>query len=548
MPLPRGDEYNQAVQTPRTSFYDSDLKLCQVETTPLGLPKPYSGGFTTTYRLSNHQSSWAVRCFTREIRELQRRYQAIGNFLTLNNSKYFVDARYLEQGIKIGANAYPIIKMKWLDGEPMNNYISKSYAQKSSIEKLLNEFVLLVNHLGNLGIAHGDLQHGNIIIKNNQLYLIDYDGMYFPELASLQTNEIGHPNYQHPQRSSQNYNKEIDRFSAIVIYSGLKAISIQPNLWKKYDNSENILFKSQDFSDPKNSPLFQDLNANTELKKIGEKLIGVCYLEYSRIPTLQTFIDGNFTFPSISVARPPVQVPRNAYLVLDARFFGQILEHIGDRVEIVGKLSSCRYGETRFGKPYYFLNFGIYPHHTFTIVIWSEGISAFQVLGVNPSSFVNKWISVTGVIESYNHKPQFEVGLPSQIQVLNNEEEAKARLQIRHTSSTNNNRPTRTNVGAPEDIWETIYSGRPVTPQPPPTQPRPSTPPQSSRPYPTSSSQQTSRPTSSSPSSSSKKGNGGCAVQIVVTLVAGGIGTAIGGVPGLIIGAIIGGIVSSFFT
>ena len=51
MALPRGDEYNQAVQNPRVNFSDTELKLCHVETNPLGLPKPYSGGFTTTYRL-----------------------------------------------------------------------------------------------------------------------------------------------------------------------------------------------------------------------------------------------------------------------------------------------------------------------------------------------------------------------------------------------------------------------------------------------------------------------------------------------------------------
>jgi len=40
MALPRGDEYNQAIQSPRISFSDAILQLCQVETTPLGLPKP----------------------------------------------------------------------------------------------------------------------------------------------------------------------------------------------------------------------------------------------------------------------------------------------------------------------------------------------------------------------------------------------------------------------------------------------------------------------------------------------------------------------------
>jgi hypothetical protein len=95
MLLPRGDEYNIAVQNPRIAFTDIDLKTGLVETTQLGLPKPYSGGFTITYKLSNGQTAWAVRCFHRDIQDLQRRYRSIGNFFSKNPSQYFVDAQYL---------------------------------------------------------------------------------------------------------------------------------------------------------------------------------------------------------------------------------------------------------------------------------------------------------------------------------------------------------------------------------------------------------------------------------------------------------------------
>ena len=71
MPLPRGDEYYAAVQNPKTAFADKELRDCTVETTPLGLPKPYAGGFTTTYHLLDTSQQWAVRCFTREISDLQ---------------------------------------------------------------------------------------------------------------------------------------------------------------------------------------------------------------------------------------------------------------------------------------------------------------------------------------------------------------------------------------------------------------------------------------------------------------------------------------------
>ena len=73
MNLPRGDEYNQSIQNPLSAFKDGELKRCQYEQTPLGLPKPYSGGFTTTYHLFNAPTKdFAVRCFTRQINELEK--------------------------------------------------------------------------------------------------------------------------------------------------------------------------------------------------------------------------------------------------------------------------------------------------------------------------------------------------------------------------------------------------------------------------------------------------------------------------------------------
>ena len=47
MLLPRGDEYVAAVQNPRTAFGDAELRDCVPESDQFGIPKPYSGGFTS---------------------------------------------------------------------------------------------------------------------------------------------------------------------------------------------------------------------------------------------------------------------------------------------------------------------------------------------------------------------------------------------------------------------------------------------------------------------------------------------------------------------
>lgn len=528
MPLPRGDEYNQAVQSPRVCFSDSTLQNCSVETNPLGLPKPYSGGFTTTYRFLNSSNSWAVRCFTREISDLQRRYQAIGTFLSANTCPILVEAKFLSSGIRVNGTFHPIIKMKWLDGETLNIYIGKNFNNKSVIQQLLTDFQSLIQTLEKFGIAHGDLQHGNIIVKNNKQYLIDYDGMFFPELASLKVNELGHPNFQHPRRTPGDYNKNIDRFSAIVIYTALKALLIAPNLWTKFDNGDNLLFKGKDFVDPQNSALFKTLLGYPELSKLANNLIAICAWNFIQIPTLNDFINNTYK-PSITVP-PEYTVVRSAYSVIDGSQKGRLGEYIGQKVMVVGKISALRYGETKHGNPYLFMNFGIYPHQTFTIVLWSEALSAFSSQGISPASFKGKHVCITGVLGIYSGTPQMSIDFASQIQELTGEVEAKQYLSNSTQSSVQVPITYKPTIKTP--VYTSMQS---TTPTYRPTSPTP-----------------TYRPTSSTPTyrpstSKSTRSNSGCMLPIIITVIGGIIGLAAStNMGGFLGGAFLGGIISIF--
>jgi len=544
MLLPRGDEYNIAVQNPRIVFTDIDLKSSSVETTPLGLPKPYSGGFTITYKLSNYQKAWAVRCFHRDIQDLQKRYQSIGNFFSKNPSSYFVEAQYLADGIKINGKGFPIIKMRWLEGDPLNIYLSKSYSQKSNVEKLITDFVQLINELEKFGIAHGDLQHGNIIVKNDRLHLIDYDGMYFPELASLQTNEIGHINYQHPKRSASHYNQYIDRFSAIVIYVGLKAIALKPALWNKYENGENILFRSQDYADLQNSPLIQDLLIIPEIKPLVERLIGCCHLDFEKVPSLNNFLSGNFIYDKNAVGT--INITRSQYEIIDATKKGSLLEHFGEKIEVVGRISGDYSSITKYGNPYMFLNFGRFPNQTFTLVIWQEGINALTKKGMSPNSLVGKYVSATGVISSYGGTPQMIIEQPTQIQILANENEANQRLKQKPSNSNVSPIQPKIVINKDVDVLNDLYKNKPIYTPPKPTI---TTPPTTTYKPPASTYGSSSHTTTRTPSSSNNKSNNnGCVVPIILMIVGAIIGGAVSeNFGGAIVGIILGGIIGSFF-
>ena len=105
-------------------------------------------------------------------------------------------------------------------------------------------------------MAHGDLQHGNVLIVNDELRLVDYDGMFVPQLAGQSSHELGHRHYQHPARSAADFDANTDNFSAWVIYLSLMALSAEPQLWQRFaGGDECLLFRRADFEYPDQSKL-----------------------------------------------------------------------------------------------------------------------------------------------------------------------------------------------------------------------------------------------------------------------------------------------------
>jgi hypothetical protein len=145
--------YSEAVQNPRVAFGDAELQAGELATNQLGLPLVHTGNFAAVFQMRRPAGppDWALKCFTRQVHGLRRRYQAIHTHL---------NGRRLSQ--------------MWL-----------------KLSVMLRE----------AEVGHGDLQHGNVLLvpvpgtDNLALKLIDYDGMYVPELAGHPPGEIGHPAY-----------------------------------------------------------------------------------------------------------------------------------------------------------------------------------------------------------------------------------------------------------------------------------------------------------------------------------------------------------------
>lgn len=284
---PTPQDYNEAVQTPEYSFADEELIKGNPELSPIGLPKPVTGNFASVYRFQSGSKLIAVKMFLRNVADQLQRYEQLSRFMSANESAHMVDFEYIAKGVRIKSDWFPVLKMTWVDGMLLDQYLRKHVGNKVELERLTNRFAILIGDLKHLGIAHGDLQHGNIMIRPSDIKLVDYDGMYVPALAGLTSNELGHPNYQHPKRTNKDFSPSLDDFSAWLIHSSLVIAMREPLLFKKYNGGDEcILFRQSDLQNAEKSRILKELTAhpNNEIRARAELIKRLSECPLSKIP------------------------------------------------------------------------------------------------------------------------------------------------------------------------------------------------------------------------------------------------------------------------
>ena len=424
---PQATDYHQAIQNPKVAFSDPVLKACEPLTNIKGMPIVNSGGFALTYFLNEPSGNpWVVRCFKVDVPDRRERYAAIDRFLNRNRSPIFTSVTYLDPGILVNGSRYPVVKMPRVKGLPLHRYIEEQITARKKVD-LGAKFEQLASTLQQLGIAHGDLQHGNIMVDNGDMVLIDYDGMYLPQLASRGSPEMGHRSYQHPLRSSQ-YGPDLDHFSTIVIYLALRAVTIKPELWRKYSNGDNLLFRDQDFTSPQSSPLLKELSKLPDFDKLVSTFRNVCAGGFDTIPEL---VDFKSQLPGPLPPVPPI-LWRPTVPIVAATDRQELLQQEGDQIVVVGQITDVTI-QPMHGRRRAFLNFGEWRQGCFMLVVWPEVYRMFEQQNRSLLDYKGSWVSVSGLLGTYDpgsrpRHPQMVIELPTAIEVIT-EAEAKRRLK-----------------------------------------------------------------------------------------------------------------------
>lgn len=252
----------------------------------------FTGGFAVVFPFMVDGDKWAFRCWSADIGNVEKRLHILSKELAHLQLPYFCDFSYEPIGLVVNGQSYPTTRMKWIDGYTIKDYLCKYRNDSDRIKKLAEDFGKMCKTLHDHQIAHGDLQHGNILVDNvGRLFLIDYDSVYLPALKGESDIISGLPDYQHPERkNNKEASEKLDYFSELIIYLSICAIAENPSLVNKYqvEDADRMLFSKEDYADLKHSQIYQDISA------LGEDYIDMLdvleeYLQKQDINELKPF-------------------------------------------------------------------------------------------------------------------------------------------------------------------------------------------------------------------------------------------------------------------
>lgn len=305
---PLASEYSNMLQNPQVAFRDPELKNCIIERDNNNQPRARAGAFANVYKgTTAGGADFAIRVFTSSSEARHNRYSLINSYLQTIQNRWLVGINYLEEGIRVvtsgGVGWFPLMTMEWVPGDIMFDWVRDQCHRRDTqaLRNAADQWVQLVGDLRGSKIAHGDLQHGNVMITPaGELKLVDYDCMCVPQLVGEVNEEIGVVPYQHPERDENTkLSIDLDNFSALYILVALRAFAADPGLWQIYNEPpgkelyDKLLFREEDFKQASQSPVFRDLqrSPDQDVVRWARDLFGLIRVSMAKVPPLEHFVN-----------------------------------------------------------------------------------------------------------------------------------------------------------------------------------------------------------------------------------------------------------------
>lgn len=293
---PTAGDYYKAVQTPARAFTVASLQTAEFVSDSLG-PALMRGSSAVVFQALVGGNPTAVRCFIRNDASSQERYAALGAYLATHYlSPYVLHATWLDSAIRVSGETWPVLLMDWIDGRTLDEYVAfhATNANTDALTVLAQRWRELVRVLQESEFAHGDVQHGDIMVdQQGRLRLVDYDGVWVPPLAGMTPpTEYGHPNYERPD--GRVWGRWMDTFPALVIYLSLVALAKDPGLWLPLYDGTNLLFTRADLAPPFDTAAWRHLAAmhDQEVDELSGRLQECCAPDWVAAKSLEEMLSG----------------------------------------------------------------------------------------------------------------------------------------------------------------------------------------------------------------------------------------------------------------
>jgi DNA-binding CsgD family transcriptional regulator len=300
---PLRDDYQKAVLDPKRNIRDARLRAMGVEMKKMGafdVPFSRNGNFGAVYKFSDQRQAYALKVFADSQPDRELRYSLIHRHLASTRPAHsLVSFSYEPHGIQVRGAWYPTLVMDWAEGDTLRLYLRNTLEPGGQVSngRLCLAWAQLMRELAERRTAHGDLQHGNILVMpDGSMKLVDYDGMFVPAMrqAGMTAVEFGMAAYQHPKRYRGYFDERLDDFAALVMLLTLACVNRAR--WQRcHQDDSYLLLKEADLLRPEQSALLTELCNSTDapIKKLAVMLKRASQGDIEAIPSFAQIVADN---------------------------------------------------------------------------------------------------------------------------------------------------------------------------------------------------------------------------------------------------------------